>query len=227
MHSQQKSFIRILIIDDHAVLRIGLRAVIESDERMRVVGEASDHASAVAVAAEQQPDIILLDLDLGNDNGFDLLPEVLQLAPDARLIVLTGVRDNDAHRRAVLLGAMGLVLKEKALDSLLKAIEKVYQGEVWLDRAMIASVLNSRARGDMSPEQNVHATQIATLTEREREVIQLLGAGMRNKEIAERLVISEATVRNHLTSIFAKIGVNDRFELVVFAYRYGLSQLPK
>jgi two-component system nitrate/nitrite response regulator NarL len=227
MHSQQKSFIRILIIDDHAVLRIGLRAVIESDERMRVVGEASDHASAVAVAAEQQPDIILLDLDLGNDNGFDLLPEVLQLAPDARLIVLTGVRDNDAHRRAVLLGAMGLVLKEKALDSLLKAIEKVYQGEVWLDRTMIASVLNSRARGDMSPEQNVHATQIATLTEREREVIQLLGAGMRNKEIAERLVISEATVRNHLTSIFAKIGVNDRFELVVFAYRYGLSQLPK
>src|SRR5207247_2084469 len=105
--------------------------------------------------------------------------------------------------------------------SLVKAIEKVYDGEVWLDRSMIASVLNTRARGDMSPEQSLYATQIATLTEREREVIQLIGEGLRNKEIAERLVISEATVRNHLTSIFAKIGVNDRFELVVFAYRYG------
>jgi two-component system, NarL family, nitrate/nitrite response regulator NarL len=227
MHSQQRSPIRILIIDDHAVLRLGLRAFIESDQRMRVVGEASDHSSAVAVAIEQQPDIILLDLDLGNDNGFDLMPEVLQLVPDARLIVLTGVRDSDAHQRAVLLGAMGLVLKEKALDSLLKAIEKVYQGEVWLDRTMIASVLNSRARNGTPPEQNAYAAQIATLTEREHEVIQLIGEGMRNKEIAEHLVISEATVRNHLTSIFSKIGVNDRFELVVFAYRYGLCQLPK
>jgi two-component system, NarL family, nitrate/nitrite response regulator NarL len=227
MHSQQKSPIRILIVDDHAVLRMGVRAIIESDDRMRVVGEASDHDSAVAVAAVQQPDIILLDLDLGVDNGFDLMPEVLELVPDARLIVLTGMRDRDAHRRAVMLGAMGLVLKEKALESLLKAIEKVYQGEVWLDRTMIASVLNSRAHGGTSPEQNAYAAQIATVTEREREVIQLVGEGLRNKEIAERLVISEATVRNHLTSIFAKIGVNDRFELVVFAYRHGLSRLPK
>jgi len=227
MHSQPQSEIRILIIDDHAVLRIGIRAVIESHEKMRVVGEAFDHDSAVAAAAEQQPDIILLDLDLGNDDGFDLLPEVLQLAPDARLIVLTGVRDNDAHQRAVLLGAMGLVLKEKAIESLCKAIEKVYEGEVWLDRAMIANVLNSRAKAGKAQEQDIYATQIATLTEREREVILLIGEGMRNKEIAERLVISEATVRNHLTSIFSKIGVNDRFELVVFAYRHGLSQLPK
>jgi len=227
MHLQQKPSIRILIIDDHAVFRMGVRAVLESDERMRIVGEASDYSSAIPIIVEQQPDIILLDLDLGNDSGFDLLPEVLQLAPDARLIVLTGVRDSEAHQRAVLLGAMGLVLKEKALDSLLKAIEKVYQGEVWLDRTMIASVLNSRARSGTSPEQNPYAAQIASLTEREREIIQLVGEGMRNKEIAERLVISEATVRNHLTSVFAKLGVNDRFELVVFAYRYGICQLPK
>jgi two-component system, NarL family, nitrate/nitrite response regulator NarL len=227
MHSQQQSEIRILIIDDHAVLRIGIRAVIESHEKMRVVGEAFDRDSAIVAAAEQQPDIILLDLDLGNDNGFDLLPEVLQIAPDARLIVLTGLRDNDAHQRAVLLGAMGLVLKEKAIESLCKAIEKVYEGEVWLDRSMIANVLNSRAKAGKGHEQDFYATQIATLTEREREVILLIGEGMRNKEIAGRLVISEATVRNHLTSIFSKIGVNDRFELVVFAYRHGLSPLPK
>src|SRR5688500_4320177 len=118
MPSQQLPPIRILIIDDHAVLRIGLRAIIEGHERMRVVGEASDHASALAVATDQQPDIILLDLDLGNENGFDLLPEVLNIAPDARSIILTGVRDSEAHQRAILLGAMGLVLKEQAIDSL-------------------------------------------------------------------------------------------------------------
>jgi DNA-binding NarL/FixJ family response regulator len=104
--------------------------------------------------------IILLDLDLGTDSGFDLLPEVRQLVPDARLTILTGMRDNHAHQRAVLLGAMGLVLKEKALDSLLTAIEKVYQGEVWLDRTMIASLLNSRARSGTELEQNPYAAQI-------------------------------------------------------------------
>ena len=227
MHSQLESPIRILIIDDHPVLRMGLRVVIENHQHMRVVGEASDSATAVAVTTEEQPDIILLDLDLGRDSGFDLLPEVLEIAPEARLIVVTGVRDAEAHQRAVLLGAVGLVLKEKALESLPKAIEKVYEGEVWLDRSMIASVLNSRARGGQAHDHDAYAAQISSLTERERQVIQLLGEGLRNKEIAERLVISEATVRNHLTSILAKIGVNDRFELVVFAYRHGLSQLPK
>jgi two-component system, NarL family, nitrate/nitrite response regulator NarL len=222
MTLQQLSTIRILIIDDHAVLRIGLRSIIEADERMAVVGEAADRNQAIALASTKQPDIILLDLDLGSDSGFDLLPEMIELVPDARIIILTGLRDPEAHRRSVLLGAMGLVLKEKALEQTIKAIEKVYAGEVWLDRSLIAAVLNDRSHGSRLQEQNVLMDKIASLTEREREVVQLIGKGLRNQAISEQLVISEATVRNHLTSIYAKLGVNDRFELAVFAYRNGI-----
>src|SRR5207237_6276138 len=120
--------------------------------------------------------------------------------------------------------ARGIVLKETALELILKAIEKVYAGEMWIDRAMITSLLNSRVRANSSQEQNALEAKIATLTEREREIVELIGKGLRNKMIAEQLVISEATVRNHLTSIFAKLHVEDRFELVVFAYQNHLAQ---
>jgi len=218
--------ISILIVDDHAVLRFGLRAILETQPQLAVVGEANDSSSALALATTQQPDIVLLDLDLGKENGFDLIPGLLDAAPNTRVIVLTGVRDPAAHKRVVQLGAMGLVLKETALELILKAIDKVYAGEVWLDRTMIASILNTRAHANGSHEQNARAAKIATLTEREREIVGLIGEGLRNKVIAERLVISEATVRNHLTSIFAKLGVDDRFELVVFAYQNQLAQPP-
>jgi two-component system nitrate/nitrite response regulator NarL len=227
MFGQQLQPIRILLIDDHAILRAGLRLIIESQATMRVVGEAEDSATALALAAEQRPDIILLDLDLGSDSGLHLLPAILDSAPESRAIVLTGLRDVEAHRQAVLLGAMGLVLKEKAIETLIKAIEKVHAGEVWLDRSMIATVLNTRAREHATQDSNAHSTRIATLTDREREVVCLIGEGLRNKDIATRLVISEATVRNHLTSIFAKLGVENRYELVVFAYRNGLAGPPK
>jgi two-component system, NarL family, nitrate/nitrite response regulator NarL len=227
MTLQQSAPISILIVDDHAVLRFGLRAILETQERLAVVGEAIDSSSALALATEKQPDIVLLDLDLGKENGFDLIPGLLDAAPDTRVLVLTGVRDPAAHERIVLLGAMGIVLKETALDLILKAIDKVYAGEVWLDRTMIASILNTRVRTNSSQEHNARDARIATLTDREREIIGLIGEGLRNKVIAERLVISEATVRNHLTSIFAKLGVDDRFELVVFAYQNHLAQVPE
>src|SRR5687768_7550687 len=202
--------IRILIVDDHAVLRAGLRAIFESYAQISVVGEAADCASALAVAVDTQPDIILLDLDLGDDNGLDVLPQLLRVAPATRVIVLTGLRDPKAHRQAVLLGAMGLVLKETVIETVVKAIEKVHAGEVWLDRSMIANILNIRGHVKTSQAQNDEAAKIATLTDREREVIELIGEGLRNNVIAERLTISEATVRHHLTSIFAKLGAADR-----------------
>lgn len=227
MTTRQSMPISILIIDDHAVLRFGLRAIIESQQHLSVVGEATDSSTAFALATAKQPDIVLLDLDLGKENGLDLIAGVLDAAPNARVIVLTGMRDPAVHERAVLQGAMGIVLKETALEIILKAIEKVYAGEVWLDRTMIASILNTRARANTSQEQNAREAKIATLTDREREIVQLIGEGLRNRVIAERLVISEATVRNHLTSIFAKIGVDDRFELVVFAYQNQLARPPE
>jgi DNA-binding NarL/FixJ family response regulator len=217
--------IRVLLIEDHAVVRAGLRLLIESRLGLTVVGEAANHAVALALAAREQPDIILLDLDLGAENGLDLLPGLRAAAGQARVLILTGVRDVEEHRRAIRHGVMGLVLKEQAPELLLKAIEKVHAGEIWLDRAMLASVLSEMVLGAVSPP-NAEATRIATLTEREREVIALVGEGPKNKEIVDRLSITETTVRHHLTSIFNKFGVESRLEMVIFAHRHGLTKWP-
>ena len=218
--------IRVLLVDDHAMFRHGLRLAIESRPDITVVAEAATHAEAVAAAAREQPHIILLDLDLGDDNGFDLLPELLSTSAESRIILLTGMRDPQAHRRAVRLGAMGLVLKEHAIDTVLKAIEKVHAGEAWLDRTMIASILYERTHPANSPLYSAEELKNATLTERERQLVRLIGEGLKNKDIAERMGISEATVRHHLTSIFTKLNVADRLELVIYAYQHGLAELP-
>lgn len=137
--------------------------------------------------------------------------------------MLTGVREAEQHRQAIRHGAMGLVLKEQAPEVLLKAIEKVYAGEVWLDHAMLTSVLNELALGKAAPPANAEARRIAMLTERERDVIALVGEGLKNKQIGDRLAISSTTVGHHLTSIFNKLGVESRLELVIFAHRHSLS----
>src|SRR6266542_591076 len=197
--------------------------LIENQPGLRVVGEATDRGAAILSAAREQPDIILLDLDLGDESGLDILPELRAAAEGARVIVLTGIRDPAEHRQAVRLGATGMVLKEQAVDTLVKAIERVHAGETWLDPALVAHVLadRSRARGqDADPK----AARIAALTECEREVIALIGEGLKNRQIGERLSISETTVVHHLTSIFAKLGVANRLELVTYAYRHGLAK---
>jgi two-component system nitrate/nitrite response regulator NarL len=142
------------------------------------------------------------------------------------VIVVTGVRAPEEHYRAVHLGAMGLVRKEQAADVLIQAIEKVHAGEVWLEAAMVTRALaemsGQRAVGEA--QTNLEAAKIARLTAREREVITLIGEGLYNSQIAARLSISEATVSHHLTSIFAKLGIANRFDLVIYAYRHGLAE---
>ena len=138
--------IRVLIIDDHAVIRAALRMFLDSHPGVRVVGEGSGPEDGLAMTILEHPDIILLDLDLGGCNGLDLLPQLHIAAPEAHVVVLTGVRDLDMHRRAVRLGAMGLVRKEKAAEALLEAIVKVHAGEVWADGLLLASVLTEMTR---------------------------------------------------------------------------------
>ncbi len=225
MSATTSNRIRILLIDDHALVRAGLVTLIEHRPGLTVVGEAASRSEALAIAAREQPDVILLDLDLGGENSLDFLPTLLAAAPTARVILLTGMRDPEVHRRAVRLGAMGVVLKDQATEVLIKAIERVHAGEVWLDRSMLATVLSelspTRAKAEVDPE----TAKIATLTAREREVIALLAEGLPSKQVAERLFISEATVSHHLGSIFNKLGVTNRLELVVYAYRHGLATL--
>lgn len=219
--------IRVLIIDDHAVVRAGLRLLIESQPGLMVVGDAKNRAEALALAAQEHPDIILLDLNLNGESGLDLIPELLTTTHGVRVLLLTGMRDPEAHQRAVRLGAMGVVMKDQTAEVVVKAIEKVHAGEVWLDRAMMANVLTDLARGRAAQETDPEAAKIAALTEREREVIRLIGEGLKNRQIADRLYISETTVRHHLTSIFSKLRVADRLELVIYAYRYGLAKPPR
>jgi two-component system, NarL family, nitrate/nitrite response regulator NarL len=219
--------IRVLIIDDHVVVRAALRMFLDSQVGITVVGEASGPQDALGVAARELPDIILLDLDLGEANGLDLLPDLHTAAPDAHVVVLTGVRDAQMHRRAVRLGAVGIVPKERAPEVLLEAIAKVAAGEVWLDNLLIASVLGEMTRHQpSSPPLDPEAIKMKALTAREREIITLIGQGLKNQTIADRLCISEATVRHHLTSIYGKLAVGDRLELAIYAYRHGLACFP-
>jgi len=219
--------IRILLVDDHAVVRAGLRLIIQSRPGMTIVGEAGNRDDALKLAASQSPEIILLDLDLGGESGMALIADLKAAAPDARVIILTGLRDTDTHRQAVLAGAMGIVKKEKAAEVLISAIERVRAGEAWLDPSLVAGVLNEVTGSSKPRKDNPEMEKIETLTNREREVIALVGEGIKNKEIANRLFISETTVRHHLTSIFDKLAVADRVELLIYAYRHGLADPPR
>lgn len=226
MLSSTVNQIKVLLIDDHVIVRAGLRMLIENHVGMAVIGEAGTSSDALSIAAREQPDIVLLDLDMGAESGLDILPKLLGVAPTAKVVVLTGVRDVDAHRRAVHLGAIGLVFKDKAAEVLITAIEKVYAGEAWLDRALTASVLTEMAQTGGAKKADPGAGKIASLTERELEIVELVCEGLKNKQIGDRLFISEATVRNHLTSILSKLELSDRFEVALFAYRHHLAKPP-
>ena len=217
--------IRIMIVDDHAVIRAGLRMLIEQDQAMTVVAMAGTPAEALTLAAAEKPDIIVLDLILGEEDGLDFLPELTKVSSNSRVLVLTGVQTPESHRTAIRRGAMGIVLKQQAAELLLKAIKKVRDGEVWIDRSMIGSVL-SDVRSEQHAAANPEALKINALTAREREVISLVSRGLKNRIIGQRLFISETTVTHHLSSIYAKLGVSDRLELVVYAFANQLAQKP-
>ncbi len=221
------NLIRIILIEDDELTRLGLRTQIGKDPQMEVAGEASNRKDALRIAKEKQPDIILLDLNLGEESGLEFLPELLSVAARARVIVVTGGRDLEAHQRAISHGAMGLVLKQDAVEHVTRAVKQVHNGDVWFNRSMMLKVITGMAQANAVKKPDPEMTKITTLTEREREVISLVGEGLKNKAIGDRLCISETTVRHHLTSVFAKLEVSDRLELVIYAFKHGLAILPK
>src|SRR5687767_3170638 len=173
--------LRIMIVDDHEVVRAGLRMLIDSEPGMEVVALASNRKESLAAATKESPDLILLDLDLGGENALTFITELKETAKNARILVLTGLNDSSTHRRAIKLGAMGVVLKDQAAEVLINAIRKVHSGEVWIDRAMVGDVLTEMVRGGQDPA----SLQIDSLTDRERQVIKLIAEGLRNKQIGE------------------------------------------
>lgn len=215
--------IRILLVDEQTILREGLRLIIENYPEFQVIGDAGDKKKAIDMASLQQPRIIVVDPALECDQGGGIIGDLLTAAKDAYVIILTAAKLPEAHKRAVLLGARGLVFKQEASQILIKAIKKVHAGEIWLERYMTATLLTEALCGTRKV-QDPEAKKIANLTLREHEVINLISEGLKNKEIAARLFISESTVSHHLTSIFNKLGTSDRLQLIVYAHRHGLTK---
>lgn len=217
--------IRILVVDNQAIVRAGIRLLLERNPLFCVVGDAAAAAEAVGIAEREQPAIILVDPDLGTRFDLELISGLLKAAPQANVLILTGVRDVELHAQAVRLGARGVIPKTQTPDMLFKAIPKVLAGEMWLDRAATAHLVSHFSRRPDN-KREMERRKIATLTDRETEVIALISQGLKNKQIAERLSISEVTVRHHLSSIFSKLGISDRLELLLYAYQYGLASPP-
>jgi two-component system, NarL family, nitrate/nitrite response regulator NarL len=209
--------VRLLLVSAHPLVRAGFRHALQTDQDLEIVGESGCLPEAIALAAAEHPDLVLVDPD-AECIGFRAVA-ALSNAVDCRVLVVTSTPDPRLYARAMENGAAGVMSKDNPVELLRRAVEKVAAGEVWLERGKTASLLRHVMRRARDPE----AEKINALTKREREVVALVGEGLKNTVIAERLFISEATVRNHLTSILGKLGLSDRFELAVYAFRHELA----
>ncbi|HEY6006611.1 MAG TPA: response regulator transcription factor [Anaeromyxobacter sp.] len=210
----------LFIVEDHPVVREGIGMLVEAAGGVRVVGAAQSASGALRELGQLAPEVVLLDLDLGDEDGLEWLPRILATAPGARVLILTALRDESRQEAALHAGARGFVHKDAPADVLVRAIRAVAAGELWFDPAVLRAQPPEPAAPPGPPGR-------ASLTTRENEVVALVVEGLRNEEIARRLGINEKTVRNHLTAVFAKMGVSGRLELVVLAYRQGMARPRK
>jgi DNA-binding NarL/FixJ family response regulator len=216
--AKTKNAIRVAIADDHPIFRDGLRKLLEHEDDIVVVGEVSSGAECPALLAKVKPDILLLDLRMPDKDGLTLLEEMNFDTMSSRVIVLTATEDDRDVIRAMRLGARGVVLKQSASDLLIKSIRKVAGGEIWLDKRMTSEVMKA-----FSKSAETGRREKPLLSDREKEIVQLVAQGYRNREIGEKLFISEQTVKNHLHNIFDKLGVSDRLELALYAIHHRIT----
>src|ERR1700732_3851021 len=220
----RKGVIRVLIADDHPIVRDGLKKLLTLEEDVQVVGEACDGCEVLDKVQELDPDVLLLDLRMPNLDGLSALQALQQTNKRTRVIVLTASEDKNEFVQAMKLGCSGIVLKQTAPDLIVKSIRKVHGGEIWLDSHTTAAVMRQFA-GPGSEGASAGGTKSrerSPLSTREREIVQLVAQGYKNKEMAEKMFISEQTVKNHLHNIFDKLGVSDRLELDLYAIHKGL-----
>src|SRR5579884_301800 len=218
----RKPMIKILIADDHPIVRDGLRKLLSLEDDIEVVGEASDGREVLDRVQEVTPDVVLLDLRMPNLDGLSTLQAMQQINKAVKVIVLTASEDKNEFVQAMKLGCSGIVLKQTAPELIVKSIRKVYGGEIWLDSHTTAAVMRQFAvPGELGPGTG-KSRERSPLSQREREIVQLVAQGYKNKEMAEKMFISEQTVKNHLHNIFDKLGVSDRLELALYAIHKGL-----
>jgi NarL family two-component system response regulator LiaR len=215
----QSITIRILITDDHAVVREGLRTLIGTEPGMVVIGEAADGLEAVEKACELQPDVILMDMAMPRMGGLEAIQKIKEQCPDARILVLTSFSDDETVFPAIKAGALGYMLKNTSPDRLLAAIREVHQG-----KPSMSSDIANKLMLDLQRETNLPPTK-EPLTDREMDVLKLVAHGMTNQEIAEDLVISEGTVRTHVSNILSKLHLANRTQAALYALREGYSPL--
>ena len=214
--------IRVLIADDHHVVRGGLRALLETEDDIEVIGEASDGVEAVLKTRSMDPDVLLLDLVMPRKNGIEAIMEIKQENPDARILVLTSFSDDDKVFAAIKAGALGYLLKDSSPHELIQAIRDVYNGESSLHPVIARKLIRELNR----PAANLPQTD-EPLTEREVEVLVFVARGYSNQEIADGLVISERTVRTHVSNILSKLHLANRTQAALYALKEGLATLDE
>ena len=213
--------IRIVIADDHPIFRDGLKQLLSLEPDFKVIAEVGDGDRVLPAVEEHKPDILLLDLKLPGTHGLTILQK-MQAAGNGvtKVIVLTASEDKNEFVQAMKLGTSGIVLKQSPTDLLFKSIRKVYAGEIWLDSDTTAAVMQQFATVNDdygATTANGRGRERSPLSQREREIVALVAQGFKNKEMAEKMFISEQTVKNHLHNIFDKLGVSDRLELALYA----------
>jgi DNA-binding NarL/FixJ family response regulator len=209
--------IRVLLADDHAIFRKGLREIIDKQSDMTVVGEAKDGVEAVSKAEELAPDIILMDIEMPRLDGIGAAHLITERDPEAKIIILTMYLEVEYVSGATKAGARGYILKDAGLGKMLEAIRAVHRGEVRIDPAMA-----SKALVKLCQETEDSQERIISLTEREKEVLSFVVKGATNGQIAQRLLLSERTVDNHLSAILRKLGVRNRTQAAIYAVQEGL-----
>jgi NarL family two-component system response regulator LiaR len=211
--------IRILITDDHVVVRRGTQALLATEPEIEVVGEAKNGEEAVAKALQLQPDVILMDLEMPIMDGIEAIRRITASRPEARVLVLTSFATDDKVFPAIKAGALGYLLKDSSPDELVRAIRQVYRGESSLHPTIARKLLQEMSRPSHKPPTE------DPLTDREVEVLKLVAQGRSNQEIADELVISEATVRTHVSNILGKLHLASRTQAALYALKEGLASL--
>ncbi len=220
--STPQKFIKIMVADDHPVVREGIRKLLELEDDMQVVGEACDGREVLEMVGQLQPDIVLLDLKMPGMDGLAVLQTLQHVKGGAKIIVLTASEDKNEWVQAMKLGCCGIVVKQTPPELIVKSIRKVNEGEIWLDSHTTAAVMRQFASPADGAGGGRGGRSRSPLSNREREIVALVAQGYRNREMAEKMFISEQTVKNHLHNIFDKLGVSDRLELALYAIHKGL-----